>query len=46
MAGAQAAGRNARSAAQPAYGFRGTPPSATVYAVAAFIWGMSVQQQQ
>ena len=45
MAGAQAGGRNARSAAQPAYGFRVTLPL-TVYAVAAFIWGMSVKQQQ
>ena len=26
---------------QPACGFRGTPPSAIVYAVPEFIWGMS-----
>jgi hypothetical protein len=35
-------GRNARGTAQPACGFRGTPPSATVYAVPGFIRGMSV----
>ena len=32
---------NAASTAQPACGFRGTPPSAIVYAVPEFIWGMS-----
>ena len=32
---------NAGGTAQPAYGFRGTLPSATVYAVPEFIWGMS-----
>ncbi len=35
------AGRNAGSTAQPAWGFRGTPPSAIDYAVPEFIWGMS-----
>jgi hypothetical protein len=35
-------GRNAGSTAQPACGLRGTPQSATVYAVPEFIWGMSI----
>jgi len=34
---------NAGSTAQPTYGFPGTPPSAIVYAVPQFIWGISVQ---
>ena len=34
---------NAGSTAQPVCGFRGTPPSAIVYAVPEFIWGMSDQ---
>ena len=34
---------NAGSTAQPACGFRGTPPSASVYAVPEFIWGMSAK---
>jgi hypothetical protein len=37
-------GRNARRTAQAACGFRGTPPSATVYAVPGFIRGMSVNR--
>jgi len=32
---------NAGSTAQPACGFRETPPPAIVYAVPKFIWGMS-----
>jgi hypothetical protein len=33
---------NAGSTAQPAWSFRGTQPSAIVYAVPEIIWGMSV----
>ncbi len=32
---------NAGSTAQPACGFRGTPPYAIVHAIPEFIWGMS-----
>ena len=32
---------NAESTAQPVYGFQGTPPSANVYTVPKFIWGMT-----
>jgi hypothetical protein len=37
---------NAGSTAQPACGLRGTPPSAIVYAVPEFIWGMSVKDAE
>ena len=36
---------NAGGTAQPACGFWGTLPSATVYAVPEFIWGMSVEER-
>lgn len=39
-------GRNAGSTAQPAYGFRGTPPSAIVHTVSELIWGMSDKMQK
>ena len=32
---------NAGSTAQPTYGFPGTPPSAIVYTLPEFIWGIS-----
>ena len=32
-----------RALRSPPVGFRGTPPSAIVYAVLEFIWGMSVK---
>ena len=36
---------NAGSTAQSASGLRGTPPSAIVYAVPEFIWGMSAKER-
>ena len=37
---------NAGSTAQPACGLQGTPPSAIVYAVPEFIWGMSANRRE
>jgi hypothetical protein len=36
---------NSGSNAQPACGFRGTPPSAIVYAASEFIWGISLAEK-